>query len=113
MTFDAPSNLLRSFFGIVPSPLGDTLTLVVLVLGATLLPIDRIVLFFLFASNDRSIVIEAEGRPEVEKDFCLFKFKKLASCFYLNLTKDGHLGVLPSDLTEMRIEWRCLLALLL
>jgi hypothetical protein len=70
-------------------------------------------LFSLFASNDRSIVIEAEGRPEVEKDFCFLYLKKSVPRLYLNLMKDGHLGVLPSDLTEMRIEWRCLLALLL
>ena len=113
MTFNAPSNLLGIFLRITLSPFGETLTLGVLVLSATLLSIDRSVFLLLLARDDGTIMVEAEGRPEVEKDFCLFKFKKLASCFYLNLTKDGHLGVLPSDLTEMRIEWRCLLALLL
>ena len=61
--FKTPANLLGSFFGVIPSPLGDTLTLVVFVLSAALLPIVCIRFFLLLTRDDGTIVIEAEGRP--------------------------------------------------
>jgi hypothetical protein len=99
-----PADLLGSFFGVVPPPLGHSLPVCLSSGGTTKFSVHRVVVLLFGRGDDGTIVIEAEGRPNVNENLRCLYLEKSVPRLCLNVTKNDHLGLLPADLSEVCIE---------
>ena len=106
MLLQASTNLFGALFWIILSPFSDSIALSFFIQFSPALSIFNVALTFFLGADNRTIIIEAMGVVNMFKNLSLFNFKKPSSRFYFNIKNNGHLRVVPSNFSEMRVKRR-------